>query len=191
MGAAGFIICLAFVACGEDSNPRLASPSRASRLSVDSSALSEGNGQGLEIPLRYRCKEDWIWFPLEWSVVPEGTKEILLAITVTKIARREGAISSSLVTQWILGGLIPSTRSLRVGPLPSGAFITGHYKSAPNCPPRAKTSAITFTVYAMPTAHELQSFEAIGLATVEALNASSLASGSLLTLYTNNGSVME
>jgi phosphatidylethanolamine-binding protein (PEBP) family uncharacterized protein len=153
-------------------------------LMVRSSAL-ESDYSLEKIPLRYECSEDFLWFPLEWGQVPNGTDEIAVTITASTLKRKGEAVSSELVTTWIIGGLSASTRAIYPGPLPAGSFITGHNVNFGNCPSRSRETGFVFTVNALPKGRHLKSFEAIGLATVEALEESALARGSVLATYGN------
>jgi hypothetical protein len=124
-----------------------------------------------------------VWFPLQWSGTPRETEEIVIIVTVNKVTKKARSVETSIATEWIIGGLNGYVRSLASRFLPSGAFITGHNVNSPNCPSPDQESFIVFKVLAMPEGHLLKSYEAIGLPTIEVLEASALASGSLLTVY--------
>jgi hypothetical protein len=152
-------------------------------LSVRSPALPKG-GSGLErIPRKYRCKEEAIWFPLEWSEVPSQSRDLAVVISVNRITRQRNAVTSALDTAWVIGGLDPGLRSLQVGNLPKGAFIKGH-RGGPDCPPKSRESGMIFAVYAIPSSgfHPTE-VESINLATVKLLADSALASGWVAALY--------
>jgi phosphatidylethanolamine-binding protein (PEBP) family uncharacterized protein len=180
------VLSQALLACGTSGSPGTASEASvtlpSNELQVSSEALPEGKGPH-EIPFEFECKEKSIWLPLEWSAVPSNTQEIAVVITVTQLAESSKGVESSLDTQWIIGGLMPSINALFVGPPPTNAFITGHNVQTPNCPPRGRRSGVSFNVFALPEGEPLRSFEEIALVTVEDIAERAIASGSLLTFY--------
>jgi phosphatidylethanolamine-binding protein (PEBP) family uncharacterized protein len=152
------------------------------RLMVETSALN-GDHSLEKIPLRYRCSDSAIWFPLEWGSVPEATDEIVVAITARTLYRKGKAVSSELYTEWVIGGIPPGVHALYPGQLPPGVFLTGHNVITANCPPRSQETGFVLTVNALPEGRQLQNFEAINLKTIKALEARALASGSVLAAY--------
>jgi hypothetical protein len=151
-------------------------------LDVSSSALPKGRGPHL-IPWRYKCQEEAVWLPIQWSAVPPDTSEIAVVVTVTNFEDSPKGVETSLGTLWVIGGLRPNIDALFVGQPPTGAFITGHNVEIPNCPSRSGTSGISFNVFALPKGSPLHDFEAIGLPTAEDIAGRAIAAGSLLTLY--------
>lgn len=156
----------------------------ASELMVRSPALENGHASE-KLPLRYRCSESFIWLPLEWGTVPEGTSEVVVTIVARTLHRRGNAVSSELFSEWVIGGLSPGTHVLYPGPLPSGAFVTGHNVNISNCPPRSQETGFVFTVIALPEGHQLQNIDSIDLSTIEDLEARALAKGYVLATYGN------
>lgn len=152
-------------------------------LSVRSPALSKHSSRVPLIRGSYRCKRNSIWLPLEWSKIPTGTREVVVAIVFRKIIEKNhGELASALVTQEIVANLPPRTRQLRAGTLPRGAFIKHHYAGG-YCPSLNEQSGVVFTVFAMSDGHKLRKFEAIGTSTIDSLYRNALAVGSLAVFY--------
>lgn len=172
------------VGCG--TSERVEESRVQAKLAVRSMAVTKGR-YFARIPARYRCKEKEIWLPVEWKGVPGGTAEVVLAITARSIKREGRALSSTLLTEWIVGGLPPYDGAVVPGKLPSEAFITGHNVSTLDCPRESQETAFVFAVYALPFGRPLHSFEAIGQSTIEALEDRALGSGYILALYGGNG----
>jgi phosphatidylethanolamine-binding protein (PEBP) family uncharacterized protein len=176
--------------CAEERGPATindASPLRnsiSSRLTVQTPALK--NDQTLEkLPIRYRCSENAIWFPLEWGSVPDPTDEIVVTVIANTLYRKGNAVASRLYTAWVIGGIQPEVHTLHPGQLPPGVFLTGRNVNSPNCPPRSQETGFVFTVNALPEGRDHQNFESIGLSTIEALEAEALAKGHVLAAYGN------
>jgi phosphatidylethanolamine-binding protein (PEBP) family uncharacterized protein len=166
------VLVLVLAGCGNSDGPE------GKALLVESPVLTKG----VVVPARYRCSDKSIWLPLAWSRVPNATSEIVLSITVSRLKHKQGAVRSTLVDEWVVGGLDHHRRKLSVGDLPNGAFIKRH-SVAPACPQDTQESALVFSVYAMPSGHRLKPFEAIGVSTLETLADSALSSGSMIALY--------
>ena len=176
-GLISVIICLSSCAKAEPESAR-----EFSELALRSPVLAEG-ARLPRIPLLYRCLDESIWLPIEWSEVPPATGEVVLVISVDELKKHGEAVESSGETEWIVGGLPPRSNSLRRGPVPNGAFISGHYASKPNCPSRREEHGIVFSVYAMPEGRHLVDTDPVDYPVVKDLAARALASGSLSTLY--------
>lgn len=176
-------------------------------ISVRSPAL----GSGIRIPPRYKCRDEElrksaidqefgggvigrateasIWVPLTWDEVPDGTEEIAIAISVSRLTRTGDAQVSALAGQWFIGSLDPHRRHLNTGPLPPGALFGVHSPGTGSfCPSKNQEIGLVFSVYAMPDidfGDELRKgrLEAGGVETVKALEDNALAAGLLSAVY--------
>lgn len=159
--------------------------SQDAKLFVRSPALYRG-GVALElVPRRYSCRKRSLWLPLRWSRPPQGTGEIVVALSVSELTSTDGAIRSRLVDEWAVGGLIPSRRSLAVGRLPKRAFLVRRElaSTAPPCPPRSTKSSILISVYAMPARGFIQQGGILTTRRIEILSEKALAVGSVGVRY--------
>jgi phosphatidylethanolamine-binding protein (PEBP) family uncharacterized protein len=182
----GLTAALLLTGCGQSTSSY--KPPRVENGGEGLSLLSPVLIDGLRVPERYKCKRYAIWLPIEWSNVPKGSAELILAVTFNKIVhKKNGAVESTLVSQAIVAGLSPDLRRLNVGPPPDGSFIKHHYAGG-YCPPQNRESGLLFSLYAMPPGHRPKRFEAIGLSTIKALEKGAVASGSLPAFYGAAGS---
>jgi len=183
---AGLWIVLSAVAlqgCGEGTGRSAdAREDKQAALQVSSSALDGGRGWE-RIPIKYVCKEESVWFPLEWSPVPEGAAEIAIAIILRELRRTDKGLESRVQTEWVLGGLHPSTRFVIPGRLPANAFLKGHNVNFDDCPSRSRDWGVVFQVHALSPENQLHEREAVGAVTIQGLEEVALASGSLSVIY--------
>jgi hypothetical protein len=132
------------------------------------------------VPARYPCSERSIWFPLRWSAVPSGTRELILVSSVSRLPRPSEGQHSKLLGITLIGGLSSRLRSLSVGPLPAGAYLKMH---SPICRRRDKRHGVVFVLYAMATRQPLRKIGEPQLTTLKDIRASALAVGSLPVVY--------
>lgn len=153
-------------------------------LSVKSPALTADGLGEMKIPNRFQCRENAIWLPLRWSKIPGNTSEVVVVISVSRIKRKQGSVTTAHETEWVVGGLGPDQRMLKVGAVPKGAFMKGHEVGIPDCPSRLHESGMVFAVYALPRPgfHPTRT-ERISSATVALISESAVASGLTATLY--------
>lgn len=195
LGALALVVLIA-VGCGSDSetsgsgsvqNPDRGAAKAADRdavptLALRSSVLSQAGGLA-RVPDRYRCRKNEIWLPLEWSKPPAGTYEITLVTEIHRPARAEVS-ASTLQTEWVVGGLPPTTRKLQVGRLPKGAFITGRQGGPPDCPSQLEESRVVYSLLALPPdGFHAGAGERIDSEMVEALSDGASARGQIAMLY--------
>lgn len=165
-------------ACGGSSDKSLPTDSRKAHLAVSSKALSGG----LRIGGRFRCREDEVWLPLEWSRVPLRTAEVVVVIGLSPITRIEGTASASLANEVVIAGVDPTERRLRTGRLPDGVYILSH-EAGPDCPLWSEETGVTFSVYALPSKHPISPSQSIKLSTIHGLSKEAIAAGMLPALY--------
>ena len=155
--------------CGGNPLEGVKEPQRPA-LTVESSAVESGRW----IPSQYRCVDETVWLPLEWSKVPQGTQEIIVVRSVSRFQQSKGG-KPAVIGVEVLAGMNPRQRGLRIGEKPIGSYVKRH--ASQFCPSRARVSGIVFVVYAMPFRQNLQSSK------LRQLEASALAAGSLNVLY--------
>lgn len=119
------VLGLLLTGCGGSSDPPRGSDPPAHRsaavhrpndlIGVSSSAFREGR----PIPARYTCDGADISPPLEWSAVPQGTRELMLFIR----ASEESEAGGGRLLAWAVAGLSPTLRHLPSGKLPPGAVV--------------------------------------------------------------------
>jgi hypothetical protein len=90
-------------------------------------------GPGAAIPRLYTCAGRGISPPLQWSGVPDGTRELVL------VMRDIDAPGRNFV-HWVVTGIPPAIDSIAAGHAPGGGVqgvnSTGSVGYTPPCPPR-------------------------------------------------------
>src|SRR5690349_16873755 len=111
--AAAVVASLAATSCGGgSSHPASAGGFKntaPASIAVRSSALRSGQA----IPRVYTCSGRGISLPLQWSGVPDGTRELVL------VMRDIDAPGGNFV-HWVVAGIPPGTGSVAAGHAPHG-----------------------------------------------------------------------
>ena len=105
-------VLLAVVAGCSDDRDESSSPTsvlRLETLSLSSSAFDDGE----TIPERFSCEGDNVPPPLEWTDIPEGTRELVVVMTDPDAPR-------GTFVHWTVWGIDPSVEGID-GTLPDGA----------------------------------------------------------------------
>ncbi|HEV3321786.1 MAG TPA: SurA N-terminal domain-containing protein [Solirubrobacteraceae bacterium] len=118
-------------------------PSIPGAMAISSPAF-ERNGT---IPTQYTCDGANTSPPLQWQHLPAHTKELVLFIIDDSSDGAEGGI------RWVVAGIEPSLSGLSAGQLPAGAVVglngSGKATYGGICPPKGKSAAIEFVLWAL------------------------------------------
>ncbi|MCD9873042.1 YbhB/YbcL family Raf kinase inhibitor-like protein [Streptomyces guryensis] len=162
--------------CGDGgSGPAAPAPSAARRITVTSSAFSEGG----TIPRRYTCDGEDVSPPLDMSGVPGSAAELVV------LAEDPDAPHGTFV-HWLMWGIDPHDNHWAAGQVPKGATQgrNGFKKDAYGgpCPPQGKPHRYVFSVYATDRTLALSS-DATADDVKRALTGHTTASGTLTGRY--------
>jgi hypothetical protein len=144
-------------------------------IEVTSSAFAADE----EIPAVFSCAGRNISPPLEWTGMPDDTREVALVVDDPDAPR-------GTFTHWILFGLPTSTSFLDEDSVPAGAKqaqnSAGRAEYAGPCPPSG-THHYRFTVYALDGPLDLSDGAATG-DVLDAISEHAVAQGRLVGLFT-------
>ena len=109
---AALTMVAATAGCSDDDPESTSSPTsvlRLETLAVTSPAFEEGEN----IPERFSCEGDNVPPPLEWTDIPDGTRELVIVMT-------DPDAPSGTFVHWTVWGIDPSVSGID-GTLPEGA----------------------------------------------------------------------
>ena len=146
------VLLMLVAACGDDADDDASAPSSAPPAQSTApgggsfSLTSPAFGDGETIPQQFTCDGANESPPLEWSGVPDGTRD--LALTVDDPDAPGGRF-----VHWVAWGLDPATGELPEGAVPAGivqgANGAGESAYAGPCPPDGPAHRYVFTLYAV------------------------------------------
>src|SRR5262249_889889 len=117
-------------------------------MTVSSTSFADGG----DIPRRHTCDGDDLPPPLNFSGVPEGTREIALLV-------EDPDAPSGTFVHWVAWGIDPSTDALAEGAAAPGSGRNGFGRPGYGgpCPPKGPAHRYVFTAFALSQALELPS----------------------------------
>lgn len=174
--AAAVFVALAATSCGGGSSHPAGAGGFKNVAPAAIAVRSSAFGSGQEIPRAYTCSGRGISPPLQWSGVPNGTREQVL------LMRDIDAPGGNFV-HWVVAGIPAGTDSVAAGHVPrggvQGANSAGGVGYTPPCPPhgdRRHRYLITILALARRTALQ-RGFDP------SRLSGAGLASGTLVGTY--------
>jgi Raf kinase inhibitor-like YbhB/YbcL family protein len=115
-------------------------PTTAGFFVLSSAAFSPGG----TLPTPYTCDGAGNPPPLTWSDIPNGTVELVLALSDP---------DAGGYVHWMVAGIPPTAVGMASGKLPPGAVVLANSKGThaytPPCPPKGETHSYEFTLYAL------------------------------------------